>query len=81
MGIKIHKLGEKDYASSLPAMANPNVRGALIALANMAIVEDISLENGDNDKEVGDDSEFIFGEVPSNDHINSVVDDIHGNQD
>jgi hypothetical protein len=78
---KIHELGEKDYASSVPAMANLNDRGALIALANMAIVEDISLENGDDDKDVGDDSEFNFGEAPSNDHINSVVNDIHGNQD
>jgi hypothetical protein len=66
---KIHELGEMDYASSLTAMANPNDRGALIALANMAIAEDISLEIGDNDEEVGDDGEFNFGEAPSNDHI------------
>jgi hypothetical protein len=78
---QIHELGEKDYASSLPAMANPNNKGALITLANMAIVEDISLENGDDDKEVGNGDEFNFGEAPSNDHINSVVDDIHRNQD
>ena len=77
----IHELDEKEYASSLPAMANPNNRGALITLANMAIEEDITLKNGDNDKEVGDDKEFDFGETPSNEHINSVVDDIHGNQD
>jgi hypothetical protein len=74
-------MGEKEYASSLPAMANPNDRGALVTLANMAIVEDISLENGYDDEEVGDDGEFNFGETPSNDYINSVVDDIHGNQD
>jgi hypothetical protein len=62
-------------------MANWNDRGALITLANMAIVEDISLEKGDNDDKVGDDGEFNFGEAPSNDHIIFVVDDIHGNQD
>jgi hypothetical protein len=78
---KIHELGEKEYASSLPTMANPNDRGALITLANVAIEEDITLENGDDDKEVGDNREFDFGEAPSNEHINSVVDDIHGNQD
>jgi hypothetical protein len=78
---KIHELGEKEYASSLPTMANPNNRGSLITLANMAIEEDITLENGDDDKEVGDDGEFNFGEATSNEHINSVVNDIHGNQD
>ena len=55
---KIHELGEKEYASSLPTMANPNNRGSLITLANMAIEEDITLENGDDDEEVGDDREF-----------------------
>ncbi len=78
---KIPELGEKDYASSLPAMANSSNSGALVALANMAIAEDFSLENVDDDKEVGDDSEFNFGETPSNDHINSVFDDTHGDQD
>jgi hypothetical protein len=78
---KIHELGEKEYASSLPAMTNLNNRGALITHANMANAEDISLDNGDDDEEVRYDSEFNFGEAPSNDHINSVVDDIHGNQD
>jgi hypothetical protein len=78
---KHHESVENEYASSLPAMANPNDREALITLANMAIAEYISLENGDNNKEVGDDGEFNFGELPSNDHINSAVDDIHGNQD
>jgi hypothetical protein len=78
---KIHELVEKEYAYSLPVMANPNDRGALITLANMAIEEDITLENGDDDEEVGDDGEFDFSEAPSNEHINSVVDDIHGNQD
>ncbi len=62
-------------------MANLNDRGALIALANMAIAEDIFLENGDNDKEVRDDGKCNFGEAPSNDHTNFVVDDIHGDQD
>jgi hypothetical protein len=60
---KIHELGEKEYASSLSIMANPNNRGALITLANMAMAEDITLENGDDDKEVGDDGEFNFGEM------------------
>jgi hypothetical protein len=78
---KIHELGEKEHASLLPAMANLNNSGALISLANMAIEEDITLENGDDDEVVGDDGKFNFGEAPSNEHINSVVDDIHGDQD
>jgi hypothetical protein len=44
------------------------------------VAEDFPSDD-DNNEEVGNDREFNFGEAPSNEHINSVVDDIHGDQE
>ncbi len=74
---KIHELGEKDYTSPLPN-AHLDDSGTLDALADMAITDVLFSATGNDDLEEDDDGgEQDFGNAPSIDQINDVVDDIH----
>jgi hypothetical protein len=80
---KIHELGEKDYSTSPLPNANMDDNGTLDEeLADMTITDVLFSATGNDDVEEDDeDGEQDFGNAPSIDQINDVVDNIHREDD
>jgi hypothetical protein len=78
---KIHELGEENYTLPLPN-ANLDDSGTLDVLADMAITDVLFSATGNDDiKEDDEGGDQDFGNAPSIDQINDVVDDIHREDD
>ncbi len=78
---KVHELGEMDYTSPLPN-ANKDDNGTPDELADMAVTDVLFSATGNDDvKEDDEGGEQDFGNAPSIDQINDVVDNIDREDD